>query len=147
MTVRPDIAALLHQGLSDRAILQRIRVDHRTVARARTELGLPKARPGRTAAPSLEAAFRARTQPVAGGHLLWLGHRDKNGALTLRFGGRNMTAQRIAFRIRTGREAKGNALSDCGYEGCVEPAHVQDAPEREQARATFAAIFGEEAAR
>ncbi|MEU1800822.1 hypothetical protein [Streptomyces sp. NPDC019937] len=144
MKIRADIAALLHQDLPDHAIVQQLHVSSRTVARTRAALRLPKAKPGTKAAATLEAAFRARTEPVAGGHLRWTGHWTKNNVPGLRYGGHFHTAHRVAFRIRTGRDAEGNARPECDYEGCVDPAHVQDAREREQARATYTAIFGKE---
>ena len=96
------------------------------------------------AAASLEAAFRARAEPAAGGHLRWTGHWTKNNVPGLRYGGSFHTAYRVAFRLRTGREAAGKALPECDYPGCVEPAHVDDAPGRNQTRDTYAAIFGAE---
>lgn len=144
MKIRSDIAALLHQDLSDTAIGQQLRVCPKTVARHRKALGLPKAKRGKKPAPTLEAAFRARVEPVAGGHLRWVGHWGKNSVPAIRYGGRFLTAYRVAFRVRTGRDAKGNALPTCDYEHCVEPTHVQDAPERTRAQDTYAAIFGTE---
>ncbi|MET7933443.1 hypothetical protein [Streptomyces sp. NPDC005322] len=147
MKIRADIAELLGQGLPDRTIAEQLHACAKTVARTRAALGLPKAKSGIKPAASLEAAFRARVEPVEGGHLRWAGHWATNGVPLLRYGGRQMTAHRIAFRLRTGREPEGNARPECDYEDCVEPSHVQDAPERERTEDTYAAIFGPEAAR
>lgn len=143
--LRSDIVNLLHQGLSDRAIGRQLHCDPRVVSRTRTQLGLPQVKPGPPPPSPVEDLFWARTEPVEGGHLRWTGHHNNRGLPCLRGGGRNgglLSACRIAFRIRTGREPEGNALPSCDYPRCVAPQHVSDAPERERDQHMLAAIFG-----
>lgn len=142
MKIRTDIAELLHKGLPDRTIAQQLHCDHKTVAKARAALRLPKARRGIKPAATIEDLFRARTESVDGGHLRWTGYTDKHGTPTLRYAGRLHTAHRVAFRIRTGRDADGKAAEECGYEGCVEPSHVDDKTIRDRDRTALAAILG-----
>ncbi|MDX3232920.1 hypothetical protein [Streptomyces sp. ME19-01-6] len=145
MKVRDDVAALIRQGLSNRAIAQRLHVDAtRTVAPARALLGLPKVpRLGPKAAESLEAAFRSRTEPADGGHLLWTGSSANGVPYRLSYLGQGYSPRAVAFQIRTGREPEGYVRPECGYDWCVEPTHVDDAPGRERTHSTLTAIFGE----
>jgi hypothetical protein len=132
--VRPDVAELLNAGYSDRAIARQLGVDaQKTVAPARAHLGLPKAKPGKkkgTTTP--EDLFRARAQPTGDGHMQWTGFRV-GGTPALRHGGKNITACRVAFKIRYGREPIGN-VTNCGIDGCVNPDCVADRPMREASR-------------
>ncbi|KUF18420.1 hypothetical protein [Streptomyces silvensis] len=148
MNIRPDIAELLRAGLSDRAIAARLGVDAtKTVAPARRALGLPTARSGRKPAATPEALFWQRVQPTDGGHLIWTGSRCRasgaqGGCPTLRYGGRQYSAWRIAFRLRYGRAPEGKVALVCGVDGCVAPDHTEDRRIRERTSATFDAIFG-----
>jgi hypothetical protein len=135
---RATVAGLLHAGLSDRAIARRLGVNTRRIAPIRTELGLPKAKPGPQQPPSLAEAWRARTRQMEGGHLKWTGHTDDTRLPRLKYRGGRYSPHRLAFRLRTGRDPVGNALPDCGMRLCVAPDHVDDAA----GRATYDAIFG-----
>jgi hypothetical protein len=55
-----------------------------------------------------------------------------------------MTAYRVAFRLRTGREPVGYVLPDCEVPGCV--VHVDDRPGRARTAALLVGIFGQGAA-
>lgn len=143
-SLRPDITKLLHAGLSDRAIGRQLRCTPRAVSRTRTVLGLPQVKPGPPPPAPAEERFWAHTEPVEGGHLRWTGDHYQ-GLPCLRGVGRNRgrrSAYRIAFKIRTGRDAKGNALPACNYPRCVAPRHVADAVERARDREALAAILG-----
>jgi hypothetical protein len=147
MKLRPDIVALLRQGLSDRAIGRQLRCDPKGVARTRAALGLPQVKSGPPPAP-VEDLFWARVEPVEGGHLRWTGHHNSTGVPSLRVGGRSgglRSAYRIAFTIRTGREPQGTVSSDCDHPGCVAPRHVADAAERARDRKALAALLGDPA--
>jgi hypothetical protein len=143
MTIRADIARLLNEGLTNTAIAARCHVRHEVVAQARRELGGPVSKQGRRrTAATIEDAFRARTEPVEGGHLRWLGHIDRTGTPIVSLGRDYQTAYRVAFRIEHGREPVGKAMPGCDYSGCAAPGHVDDQPMREKNRKTYAAIFG-----
>lgn len=142
MKIRQDITELLKAGYSDRAIAARLGVDaKKTVRAAREHLGLPKAKPGYTAAASLEAAFQARVTAAAGGHLTWAGHRDITTP-SFRWQNRKWTAYRAAFQIRYGRPPVGKVTPGCGVPDCVAPDHVEDRPMREALSTLHTAIFG-----
>ncbi|MFD7884052.1 hypothetical protein ACFV3N_16635 [Streptomyces bauhiniae] len=142
--IRKDVVDLLTAGHSDSHIARQLGVDARaTVARARAALGLPKAKPGCKAAASPEDLFRRRTKPTNDGHLLWTGSRSRAGAPSLRHGGRNLSAYRIAFRIANGREPEGKALPTCDRDGCVQ--HVGDRQDRareKRVETLYTTIFG-----
>lgn len=144
MTIRTDVADLLHQGLSDRAISLRLHCDAKGVARARATLGLPKAKSGYRAAASVTDLFHARTEPLDGGHLRWTGSTSTAGLASVRYAGRQHTALRIAFRIQHGREPVGHCSTECGQPGCVAPAHVDDDTTRTRTRAVYASLIGTE---
>lgn len=137
---RAAIEELLHAGHSDKAIARQLHVRRQTVAMLRDRLGLPRHKPGYTAAASPEELFWRRAQPTDAGHLLWPGY-DSAQAPSVRHGGRRHSAHRIAFRIAHWREPEGKVTTGCGVHGCVHPRHVEDAAMREQ----YAAIFGEAA--
>ncbi|MFH9014002.1 hypothetical protein ACH4C6_21805 [Streptomyces sp. NPDC017943] len=157
--IRPDVAELLHAGLSNRAIARQLGVDAKaTVAPARAALGLPKGKPGKKPAASAEDLFWRRVKPTDDGHMEWTGFYSSSGRGTpcLRHGGQNQTAYRIAFRIANGREPEGQALPSCGHHQCVKPGHHEDRADRAERRrreraeqqrekrvdTLFAAIFG-----
>lgn len=142
MKIRADIAELLHAGHSDRAIAEQLHTCAKSVAAARTVLGLPKAKSGYAAAESLSAAFHARTKPAGDGHLLWTGHVNNTGSPCFRWQRRLWTAYRAAFEIRYGRLPVGKALPGCDMPHCVAPDHVQDRPMRDALDTQFNAIFG-----
>lgn len=126
MTVRADIAELLHAGLGDRTIARQLSVTTASVTAARAELGLPKARGGIKRATSVEDLFWRRTQPVDGGHLDWDGHLTSNGTPGIHWNRGMHSALRVAYRIRTGRDPEGYAHVTCEHAGCVAPQHVDD---------------------
>ncbi len=135
MQIRADVAELLRAGYSDRAIARQLNVDARaTVATARAHLGLPKAKPGKKSTATPEDLFWRRVQTGEDGHLRWTGFRVSSTP-SLRHGGKNITACRVAFRIRHGREPVGNVYAVCGVDGCVHPNCVADRPMREASRA------------
>lgn len=144
MKVRADVVELLHAGYSDRAIGRHLNTDPKGVAAARALLGLPKAKSGYKAAASPEDLFWRRVRPV-GEHMEWDGNRNNRTTPTLRHGGHQYTAYRIAFRIAHGREPVGQALPSCGHTQCVRPGHHADKPMRDAARRAdrlYARIFG-----
>ncbi|MER8030661.1 hypothetical protein ABTZ78_17080 [Streptomyces bauhiniae] len=140
MHIRQDLADLLAAGHSDRAIARQLNVDAQaTVAVARHALGLPKAKPGVRPAATAEILFHRRTQAADGGHLRWKGSVTRGGLPSLRHGGRNLSAYRIAYRIAHGREPQGKVLPTCKREGCVQIGHHADRGDRARAqdRAAF----------
>lgn len=146
---RADIAELLRAGHSDRAIAKQLHVDARkTVAPLRSHLGIPKTKSGPTPAASVEELFWRRATPTDDGHMEWNGTHGTGNVPTLRHGGRQHSAYRVAFRIANGRDPEGYALPSCGRDGCVKPGHHADRRDREQAEhvnALYEAIFGEAA--
>lgn len=139
MTVRPDIAHLLAQGLANHRIAQEVHTSPARVQAAREALGIPNLAYGSQGAASVDELFKARTEPLPGGHLKWKG---AAGALKLRWRGRNYSAAAVAFRIRTDRDPVGRTRNSCGTHLCVAPAHVSDQAERDRDNALFNALIG-----
>ncbi|MGC9540215.1 hypothetical protein [Streptomyces sp. UG1] len=139
---RAAIERLLHAGLHDRAIAARTGAHHTTVAKVRKALRLPVHKSGRKSYPTLAEAFRARTEPAEGGHLRWTGSLSSSGVPLVMHDGVSYSAYRVAFKLRTGREATGQARPGCEFPHCVEPRCMTDQRERERDRETFDAIFG-----
>lgn len=126
MTIRADIAELLHAGLGDRTIGRHLNIPAATVTAARETLGLPKAHGGNKRADSVEDLYWRRTQPAGDGHLTWGGYRNAKGTPLIHWGGGHHSALRIAYRIRTGADPQGYAFVSCTHPGCVAPAHIGD---------------------
>ena len=140
--LRAEIERLLHQRLDNKAVAARTGAHHTTVAKVRRELNLPVAKSGRKSYPTLAEAFRARTEPAEGGHARWKGGFNGDQVPMFVHEQRLHSAYRVAFTLRTGREASGQARPGCEFEHCVEPRHVEDQAERVRNRANLAAIFG-----
>lgn len=118
MKVRTDVAAMLKDGHSHIHIMRTLHVSRPTVLEARKALGMPA--------------------PTRGRHLRWTSSHNTGGAPMLGHDSRQMSAMRVAFRLRYDREPEGRVLTNCGYDGCVALDHVEDRPMREQ----YTAIFG-----
>jgi hypothetical protein len=80
--------------------------------------------------PGLEDAWRARTAPLPGGHLAWIGAHDGHGVGVLTYRRGRYAAARIGFRIANGTDPVGPVKPGCGTPGCVEPTHLDDQPRR-----------------
>ncbi|MEE4540956.1 hypothetical protein V2S66_03110 [Streptomyces sp. V4-01] len=137
---RTEIVTLIQQGSSNSAIARELHCDKARAARIRRELGLPNA----VRQPlTLEEKWAARTRPLDGGHLEWLGeHVGKSGTPVMHYREVSYTATAIAFRIRTGRNPVGYAIAECGHHHCVAPAHVEDDPGRQKAREQLRYLTG-----
>lgn len=146
MSIRPDVAELLHAGYSNAAIARQLNTCAKKVATQRAELGLPKSKSGIKPAATPEDLFWRRVKPADGGHFEWDGYRTNDGTPSLRHGGRLLSANRIAFRIKHQREPEGYALPGCGHDRCVAPNHMDDRVIRQRNKTAFAAIFGVEGA-
>lgn len=94
------------------------------------------------AASTIDELFRARTEPLDGGHLRWTGYTSKRGVGSVRHGGRIHTAARVAFRIHHGRDPQGYCTAECGMPGCVAPEHIDDDTTRTRNRAVYAVLIG-----
>jgi hypothetical protein len=139
MTVRADVAELLHAGYGDRTIARQLGVTEPSVAEARGELGLASGRPGPKATDSIEDRFWRRAQPTDDGHLLWPVYTARNGSV-IKHGGGKRSVHRVAFQIGNGREPQGHVTSGCGRTGCVHPRHVEDQLMRNQYNAIFGSV-------
>ncbi|MER5559657.1 helix-turn-helix domain-containing protein [Streptomyces sp. NPDC002506] len=141
MKVRHDVVDLLRAGIPQVEIARRLHISATTVYRIRQAIGLPSPGRGHRCMPSLDEAFHARSVPVENGHRKWIG-RHSRGMPTFIHDGRDLSAYRVAFRLRWQREPVGKALPSCEFKGCVALDHVEDRPMRDKNRATYAAIFG-----
>jgi hypothetical protein len=130
------VARALREGdpreLSDLALAARYGCRPALVARVRAELHAPAYRRGkRPTGETLQQAFKARVEPVGGGHLLWVGRISSAGVPVLSWHGEHTTAARVAFKIDTGREPVGQVRATCTYPRCVAPGHQADRLMRE----------------
>lgn len=144
--VRRDIEAKLREGIPQMHIARQLGVAPATVQRTREALGLPAPRRGRqNTYASLEEAFRQGTELVDGGHVRWVGYRDKDGTPRVCFRQKPLAAPRVAFLLHHGREPVGKALPSCGVKECIAGGHLADRPMREanrRADKAFASISG-----
>lgn len=141
MKIRVDIADMLRAGHSQAAIMRTLHVGHFTVKLAREGLRMPTPLAGAQPKQSLADAFAARTEQLDNGHVRWTGYQPGRRSPQMGYRGQTMTALRVAFLLRHGRDPVGTALRGCDYWGCVAPDHVEDRPMRERNRAAYKAIF------
>ncbi|MFD8611043.1 hypothetical protein [Streptomyces sp. NPDC059631] len=150
MSLAPDVvnrlAELFAQGATNIAAARELGIGKDTAARYRTTLGLPPApkrpAPNRSTL-TIEQKATALMQPIDGGHMKWTGRRrNDTGTMVMTHHGREYTARRIAFLVRTGREPEGTVTAECDHPGCVAPACVEDEPGRTRARGQLAAVLG-----
>ncbi|MFJ5217242.1 WhiB family transcriptional regulator [Streptomyces sp. NPDC088354] len=122
---RDDVAELLRQGLTDRAVADHMQMDRRTVKRWREELGIPQ--PERTQRPygmSRREAFEHHTVPGKDGHVGWKGTVDR-GLPVFMFRGKVHSAYRVAFVLGHGQAPIGKVKATCGRT-CVAVQHLAD---------------------
>ncbi|MFB8406389.1 hypothetical protein [Streptomyces sp. NPDC055912] len=125
---------------SNGEIARRLHADPKIISRIRTEAGIVHV-PARFA--TAEAKWATLVREVDGGHLEWLGERgSRGGTPVMRFGGRSVTPAGIAFTQRTGRPPVGLVRSECGYTGCLAPAHVDDEAGRRHVRSQLRRLRG-----
>jgi hypothetical protein len=104
----------------------------------RERLGLPKHKPGPSAASTPADRFWQRAIPTDDGHMLWPG--TCGGRVPrIKCQGVQVPVPVVAFGIANDREPVGRVLGGCEREGCVHPRHVED----DVLRARFAAVFGQ----
>jgi hypothetical protein len=139
---RADIIALLRDGHSNLRIARELHCDKTRVARIRHELDLPtyvKAEQTRT----IEEKWHSLTRPLDGGHVGWLGTRGtESGTPVMSYKEQSYSPAAVAFRIRTGRDADGYAIADCGIQHCVAPDHVEDEAGRRRNREQLRYLTG-----
>ncbi|WP_432247684.1 hypothetical protein ACRAR1_06975 [Streptomyces sanyensis] len=137
---REQIAALLHQGLSNMEISRRLRCDRHRVGDIRRELGLART-PHQPL--TLEEKWRSNVREADGGHLEWTGSRQsRSGTPVMRYRQQALTAAAIAFRIKHGRDPIGYAYAECGVRHCVAPDHVDDQEGRTRGREQLRYLSG-----
>lgn len=132
------IRALL-ADCSNNEIARRLHADPAAIRRIRAQAGIEYV-PPRFATPAEKWATLVR--PVDGGHMEWLGERGASGTPVMRFREKSVSPAQIAFTERTGRPPVGAVRAECGYDGCVAPAHVDDDAARNKVRAQLRAVRG-----
>lgn len=134
MTITDDLAQLINQGLSNQAIARQLHIATKTVRAARQHLGIAPSQHGHPQGLTLEQTWRQRTRPVDGGHMAWTGQHNSHGVPVLKHRGQRLSAYRIAFSIRTGRDPQGVVRPACGMQGCVAPHCMDDNATRQHNR-------------
>lgn len=140
MTIRQDIAELLHAGIPESHIARQLHVRTLTVRETRKTLGLPAPKRGhRPYEATVEDAYRARAVPVDGGHMRWTGSFGGGRVPVVSRAGTRVSAYKVAFRLCYGREPVGQVRPGCGVQGCVTGGHLEDQAMRDQYNAIFGA--------
>jgi hypothetical protein len=136
--IRADVAELLRAGYSDRAISRRLHIHVTRIATTRERLGLPKHKPGPSAASTPADRFWQRAVHTDDGHILWPG--TCGGRVPrIKCQGVQVPVPVVAFGIANDREPVRRVPGGCEREGCVHPRHVED----DVLRARFSAVFGQ----
>ncbi|MFF7880954.1 hypothetical protein ACH40F_08255 [Streptomyces sp. NPDC020794] len=137
---REQIIAALREGKSTGAISRELKADRGRIRRIRDELGIP-VHVHIQQPLTLEQKWKANTRPVDGCHLKWTGERGTaSGTPVMRYWPKTYSPAAIAFRIKNGRDPKGQVFAECGFKHCVAPDHVNDEPGRIAARAQLRSI-------
>ncbi|MEU1908436.1 hypothetical protein [Streptomyces hygroscopicus] len=139
--VRPDVARMLRAGATNREIAAVCHTARRKVAAARAALGIAPAQPSR-GIESLEAALKARVEPLFCGHAVWTGPRNENGVPMVSWKFQRVSAYRVAFRAHYGREPQGVVLAVCEVPGCIAGRCLDDKTARDRTRGQLAAVLG-----
>ncbi|MFJ5804824.1 hypothetical protein [Streptomyces sp. NPDC093093] len=140
-SVRPEIAEMLRDGLTNVQIARHLHAGPKTVAAARAALGMPPSKTGRPPEPSIAGSLAARSRDVGDGHREWTGAVNR-GCPVMRIHGVRTTAYRAAWISVHGRPPVGYVAPGCGRPRCVAPAHMDDQLAREHHRRTYNAVFG-----
>lgn len=143
--VRADIAAHIRIGRMTRDIMRLLAVPRAAVEDVRSQLGLPSRATRGFRPRSIEDVFWGHVRHLPDGHALWLGDHDPHGGPCLEYRPYMYSARRVAFRLRHGRTPDGPVTVTCGYDQCVESAHLADEPTRAYLTAVVAALFGDPA--
>ena len=131
-------------GCTTQEIARELHMDRRSVRQIRNDAGLPADLKPERQPLTLEQKWATFTRSVDGAHLEWTGSRVTNPARTpiLRYRGRVYSAAGVAFKIRTGRDAVGQAFAECGQHQCVAPEHVDDTTTRVRDRDALRIVLG-----
>lgn len=140
--IEPTVVELLRQGLPNTDVAKAAGMSTGSVALRRKRLGIPPHPRRRKVAPSLQAAFEARTAPTTDGHLTWTGGLSNKGTPIFSHLDKPYWAYAVAFWIHNGRWPTGQSGPDCGVRQCVAPAHIEDEVTRRRNRAVYAALTG-----
>ncbi|MFJ8006163.1 hypothetical protein [Streptomyces fagopyri] len=129
-----DIAPLLKEHMSNAEIARRLFISPGVVARVRADLRMP---PYRQPVETLRTKFERHTAVVDDVHMVWTGQRTQDLVPVLSHGSKSrITARRVAYRLKHGREPIGNVAPTCQYEWCVAPACQADTVDRDREHAT-----------
>lgn len=139
---REQIIDALQQGWSVYRINRELHADRARIRAIRDEIGLAVyVRPATVR--TIKDKWREYARPTDDGHMEWTGERGAaSNTPLLSYKGRHHSASGIAFRIRTGRDPKGQVLADCGRKHCVAPGHVEDEPGRRRNREQLRYLLG-----
>ena len=140
MRIRPEIAALIRDGHSNRYIAAEVGASKVTVRRVRAHLGYPPI--VSRSVLTIGQVWGTYARPVGVGHIEWAGPTSHNGVPVFTHRGTRYQARAVAFRRRYGRDPVGYVKATCDHPGCVSPDHVADQPMRQQLTTTYTAIFG-----
>jgi hypothetical protein len=135
------VRELAGQGLTDPVIANKLGIARTTVMRIRHRNNIPGNTRIRQPRP-LADVITGYTQPTDHGHAQWTGPHHPDGTPIFFNAGRQHSAYRIAFTLRTGREPEGRVQPDCGRPGCVTPGHLTDRTERQHIRQQLRALDG-----
>lgn len=139
---RVVIEMSIRAGLSDRKITDMLKVNRRTVAMIRAEIGIaPKNRTVDT-----DQYIRAHTsEPSDRGHVYWTGRLTTSRTPVVRHNGREVQVVRYLFEQLYGRPPVGMVKSECDAAGCIAAMHMQDEPGRTATRLLLRQLHGYQA--
>lgn len=128
---RDSIEASIRAGVSDRRITADLRVNRRTVAEIRAELGVP---PLNRRIDTNRHIAENTTEPDDAGHVFWTGRLTTSRTPVVYHQAKETQVVRYLFEGRTGRKPVGIVKRECEAPDCIAPEHLEDEPGRTAVR-------------
>lgn len=139
---RVVIEMSIRAGLSDRKITDMLKVNRRTVAMIRAELGIPP----KNRTVDTDQYIRVHTsEPTLEGHVYWTGRLTTSRTPVVRHNAREVQVVRYLFEQRTGRAPVGMVKNECDAPDCIAAEHLEDEPGRTAVRLMLRAMHGYQA--
>lgn len=139
---RDSIEASIRAGVSDRRITADLRVNRRTVALIRAEIGVA---PLNRKVDTDQYIAENTTAPDDGGHVFWTGRLTTSRTPVVRHNDHEVQVVRYLFEQLYGRPPVGMVKSECDAAGCITAMHMQDEPGRTATRLLLRQLHGYQA--
>ena len=136
---RDSIEASIRAGVSDRRITADLRVNRRTVAAIRAEIGVA---PLNRKVDTDQYIAENTTEPDDGGHVFWTGRLTTSRTPVVRHNDSEVQVVRYLFERRAARPPVGIVKRECDTPECIAAEHLEDEPSRTTIRLIMRSLYG-----